>query len=75
MFNDVLGFRAVCADYSKVLKLELKNNIRIVDMLKGKTNDDYRGNHVYYRKDNYHYPIEIQLNIHNDRQFNNGLVG
>ena len=31
-------------------------------MSKGKSNDDgYRGVHVYYQKDNKHYPIEIQF--------------
>ena len=71
VFNDILGFRAVCADYSEVLELELEKDIRIVDMSKWKSNDEgYRGIHVYYQRDNFHYPIEIQLNTYYDRQFN-----
>lgn len=74
VFNDILGFRAVCADYSEVLELELEKDIRIVDMSKGKSNDDgYRGIHVYYQRDNFHYPIEIQLNTYYDRQFNDWM--
>lgn len=43
-------------------------------MSKGKKNDDgYRGVHVYYQKDNFHYPIEIQFNTYYDRQFNNWM--
>ena len=43
-------------------------------MSKGKSNDDgYRGVHVYYQKDNKHYPIEIQFNTYSDRQLNDWL--
>lgn len=43
-------------------------------MSKGKSNDDgYRGIHVYYQKDNYHYPIEIQFDTYYDRQLNDWL--
>lgn len=35
--------------------------------------DGYRGIHVYYQQDNYHYPIEIQFNTFYDRQFNDWL--
>ena len=43
-------------------------------MSKGKSNDDwYRGVHVYYQKDNKHYPIEIQFNTYYDRQLNDWL--
>ncbi|NMB43058.1 MAG: hypothetical protein GX995_02875 [Clostridiales bacterium] len=74
VFNDVLGFRAICTDYEEVFELEIEENIRIVDMSNGKSNDDgYRGVHVYYQKDNYHYPIEIQLNTYYDRQFNDWM--
>lgn len=48
--------------------------IRIVDMSKGKANDDgYRGVHVYFQLSNYHYPIEIQYNTYYDRQINDWL--
>ena len=43
-------------------------------MSKGKSNDDgYRGVHIYYQKDNKHYPIEIQFNTYYDRQLNDWL--
>lgn len=74
VFNDMLGFRVVCKSYKEVLELELDKRIRIVDMSNGKTHDDgYRGIHVYFQKDNYHYPIEIQFNTYYDRQFNDWL--
>lgn len=74
VFNDILGFRSICANYDEVLALETEDKIRIVDMSKGKTNDDgYRGVHVYYQKDNFHYPIEIQFNTYYDRQFNDWM--
>lgn len=74
VFNDILGFRSICSNYEEVLSLETEEIIRIVDMSKGKTNDDgYRGVHVYYQKDNSHYPIEIQFNTYYDRQFNDWM--
>jgi len=73
VFDDILGFRAFCDSYDDVLKLEFPN-IRIVDMIKGKANDDgYRGVHVYYQRDTDYYPIEIQFNTLYDRQINNWL--
>lgn len=74
VFNDILGFRSICSNYEEVLLLKAEEKIRVVDMSKGKTNDDgYRGIHVYYQKDNYHYPIEIQFNTYYDRQFNDWM--
>lgn len=74
VFNDILGFRVICKSYEEVLELNTEENIRIVDMSNGKTNDDgYRGIHIYYQKDNYHYPIEIQFNTYYDRQFNDWM--
>lgn len=74
VFNDILGFRSICSNYDEVLALETEDKIRIVDMSEGKTNDDgYRGVHVYYQKDNFHYPIEIQFNTYYDRQFNDWM--
>ena len=73
VFNDVLGFRAFCSDYAVVVSME-SDVFRIVDMSKGKANDDgYRGVHLYYQIDNNHYPIEIQFNTYYDRQFNDWL--
>lgn len=73
-FNDVLGFRALCDNYDDILKNDKLEKIRIVDMSKGKANDDgYRGVHIYYQMDHKHYPIEVQMNTYYDRQLNNWL--
>ncbi|MBR1709768.1 MAG: RelA/SpoT domain-containing protein [Clostridia bacterium] len=73
VFNDILGFRAFCDDYRQVLS-ETSKEFRIVDMSSGKAHDDgYRGVHLYYQKDNFHYPIEVQFNTLYDRQVNNWL--
>ena len=43
-------------------------------MSRGKARDDgYRGVHLYYHADNFHYPIELQFNTLYDRQLNNWL--
>ena len=74
VFNDLLGFRSLCDNYEDVLSLKDLDDLRIADMSKGKANDDgYRGVHIYYQVDNFHYPIEIQYNTYYDRQFNNWL--
>lgn len=73
VFNDILGFRAFCDSYNEILNLDL-DAFHIADMSTGKANDDgYRGVHVYFQVDNYHYPIEIQFNTLYDRQINNWL--
>ncbi len=73
VFNDILGFRAFCDNYTDLLS-EKSEVFRIVDMSTGKANDDgYRGVHLYYQKDNFHYPIEVQFNTFFDRQLNNWL--
>lgn len=75
VFNNILGFRAFCDDYGQLIYCDTSSvDLRIVDMSKGKAVDDgYRGVHVYYQKDNFHYPIEIQFNTIYDRQINNWL--
>ncbi len=74
VFNDMLGFRALCDNYEDVLRLSECENIRVADMSTGKAYDDgYRGIHVYYQLSSYHYPIEIQYNTYYDRQLNNWL--
>lgn len=74
VFNDILGFRSICSNYEEVISLETEEKIRIVDMSKGRKNDDgCRGIHVYYQKDKFHYPIEIQFNTYYDRQFNDWM--
>lgn len=73
-FNDILGIRIIIDDYKIVDSIEFPENTRIADMRKGKSNDDgYRGIHVYYQKDHFHYPIEIQFVTSFDRQFNEWL--
>ena len=74
VFDDLLGFRTLCDDYELLLSIGKTDGIRIVDMSKGKANDDgYRGVHIYFQESNYHYPIEIQYNTFYDRQLNNWL--
>lgn len=73
VFNDILGFRALCDSYADLLN-DKSEKLRIVDMSNGKANDDgYRGVHLYYQQDNFHYPIEVQFNTLYDRQLNNWL--
>ena len=73
VFNDVLGFRALCDSYGDILKGEMLH-FRIADLSHGKAVDDgYRGVHIYYQKSSKHYPIEIQFNTLFDRQLNNWL--
>ena len=73
VFNDILGLRALCDDYNDILTIH-SEDFRIADMSNGKANDDgYRGVHIYYQKDNNHYPIEIQFNTYFDRQLNDWL--
>lgn len=74
VFNDILGIRIVIDDYSLFDALELPEQVRIADMREGKANDDgYRGIHLYFQKDHYHYPIEIQFMTASDKQFNEWL--
>ena len=73
VYNDILGFRAFCDNYEELLS-DSSEKLRIVDMSNGKANDDgYRGVHLYYQRDNFHYPIEVQFNTLYDRQLNNWL--
>lgn len=67
-FNDILGIRVIVENY----KIDLTDeNIKHVDMSNGKKNDDgYRGYHIYYKKSNYHYPIEVQFFTERDYIFN-----
>lgn len=74
VFNDILGFRMLVDSYDLLLNGEKPAGIRIVDMSRGKANDDgYRGVHIYFQPDHDHYPIEIQANTYYDRQINNWL--
>jgi putative GTP pyrophosphokinase len=74
VLNDMLGFRTLCDNYEEVIKLDESEYIRVADMSAGKVHDDgYRGVHVYFQLDYFHYPIEIQYNTYYDRQLNNWL--
>lgn len=74
VFNDILGIRVIVDDYSVINALGEQDKIRIVDLREGKSIDDgYRAVHLYYQKDHYHYPIEIQFMTPKDRQFNEWL--
>lgn len=73
VFNDILGFRAFCSDYSLIKSIEF-DRFRVADMSEGKANDDgYRGVHLYFQKTPRCYPIEIQFNTFYDRQLNDWL--
>lgn len=72
-FNDLLGIRIIVDQYEDILTHDFPD-YKTVDMTKGKKNDDgYRGVHLYFQKDNHHYPIEIQFNTERDRIFNDWL--
>jgi len=74
VFDDLLGIRFLCDSYEDIVIPDGCTTLRIADMSNGKAQDDgYRGVHVYYQKDNFHYPIEIQYNTYFDRQLNNWL--
>ena len=67
VFNDILGLRIFVEDYPETYP----EYFRVVDLTKGKLVDDgYRAVHLYYKKDNFHYPIEIQLWSEAHREFN-----
>ena len=74
VFNDILGFRMLVDSYNTLTNSYTPEGVRIVDMSKGKANDDgYRGVHIYFQPNHYYYPIEIQANTYYDRQLNNWL--
>jgi len=74
VFNDILGIRIVIDDYGIFDRINLPKSTKVADMRYGKANDDgYRGIHVYYQRDHFHYPIEVQFVTVNDRQFNEWL--
>ena len=66
-FNDVLGFRLKFEDYPETFP----EFYRVVDLRNGKKTDDgYRAIHLYYQRDSWSYPIEIQLWCGRDYLFN-----
>lgn len=67
LFNDILGIRIHCKDYP----IKIPDYYRVVDLRKGKAQDDgYRAMHLYYKKSNFHYIIEVQLWADSDFEFN-----
>lgn len=67
VFNDILGIRIHCNKYPS----SIPDYYRIVNLRKGKAVDDgYRGIHLYYKQDNFHYAIEVQLWADPDYDFN-----
>lgn len=72
-YNDLLGIRIIVSDYNEILNQDL-SIFRVDDMRNGKVKDDgYRGIHLYYQRNNRHYPIEIQVNSKKDRKLNDWL--
>lgn len=66
-FNDLIGMRLRFDEYPT----SFPDYFRVVDMRNGKKTDDgYRAIHLYYQRDNYSYPIEIQLWCGKDYYFN-----
>lgn len=70
-FNDVLGLRLHLEEYPNNLD-DLKELFRVVDLRDGKNNikDGYRAIHLYYQRDSFSYPIEVQLWCGKDYLFN-----
>lgn len=74
VFNDLLGIRTEISSYEILDEITLPKYFKMADMRNGKAKDDgYRGVPLYYQKDHYHYPIEIQLVTPKDKQFNEWL--
>lgn len=72
--NDILGIRYIINSYNDIDTNNLIGKFRIIDMTNGKAHDDgYRGLHIYYEKDNFNYPIEIQFFTEYDAIFNGWL--
>lgn len=66
-FNDILGFRLHFDSYPDTFP----DYFRVVDLRNGKHIDDgYRAIHLYYQRDSFSYPIEIQLWCGDDYRFN-----
>jgi len=73
VYDDILGFRILVDSYDFVLKSDCRE-FKIINLLKGKKNDDgYRGIHLYYQKNTKCYPIEIQIFTEKDKTFNHYL--
>lgn len=74
VFNDLLGIRVIVDSYEAVDSIDLPEGVKVADMRNGKAKDDgYRGIHMYYQKDHFYYPIEIQFMTPRDKIFNEWL--
>lgn len=74
VFNDILGIRIIVDSYDILDGIEIPYGVKVADMRNGKAKDDgYRAIHIYYQKDHFHYPIEIQFMTYKDKQFNEWL--
>ena len=73
VYNDIFGARIIVEDYGEAEGLvDNMSPSRVSDMIAGKKSDDgYRGLHLYYQPDHFTYPIEFQFNTAHDRVFNN----
>lgn len=72
--NDLLSIRLIENYVAVLTSIESNESFRVVDMRSGKKHDDgYRGLHLYYKKSNRHYPIEIQVWSPEDAMLNTWL--
>lgn len=70
LFNDLVGLRTVVKQYPT----EYPDYFEVKDMRYGKLIDDgYRAVHLYYKKDNISYPVEVQLWSEQDAIYNNWM--
>lgn len=61
-FNDLFGIRIICSEklsFDKILKLinDKYDNLKCIDS----TKNDYKATHIYFKKDNYAFPWELQV--------------
>jgi putative GTP pyrophosphokinase len=67
VFNDILSLRICMDEYLT----NVPDYLRLVDLTQGKSVDDgYRAQHLYFKRDNYSYVIEIQIWAGKDAKFN-----
>lgn len=73
-YNDLFGARIIIEDYRQAYELAHTKPSRESDLTSGKKTDDgYRGLHLYYQPDHFVYPIEFQFNTVYDRRLNDWL--
>lgn len=73
-FNDLFGARIIIERYQMAYSIADEKPTRESNMISGKKTDDgYRGLHLYYQPDHFTYPIEFQFNTPYDRCLNDWL--